>query len=207
MQQRWRTLLLPAVLAVGLVATACGGASEGAADGIATAGDGNGARTASDKKKVDPQQAGLDFARCMREHGVDMPDPTPGEGGMVMIGPGPGEMQAGRALSGPPAGFEEADKACRHFLEGLIGDGPGPLDAEQQDKALKFARCMRDNGVDMPDPDFSGGGVRMTIGGGPGSATGPDSETFKAAQKACGGMFGAGPGIGAAPVAASGGRS
>jgi hypothetical protein len=208
MHRRWRRLVLPAVVAVGLLATACGGASEGATDGIASAGDGSAAKTASDKKDVDPQQAGLDFARCMREHGVDMPDPT-GEGGMVMIGPGPGERQAGAVLSGPPAGFQEADKECRHHLEGLIGDGPGPLDPAEQDKALKFAKCMRDNGIDMPDPDFSGGGVRITIAGGPGSTTGPDSETFKAAQKACGGLFGpaGGGGFSTGPVAVGGARS
>ena len=209
MHRRWKTLLPAAALAVGLLASACGGSSEGATNGIASAGDGSAAKSASDKAKVDPQQAGLDFARCMREHGVDVPDPSAGEGGMVMIGPGPGEVQAGTAISGPPAGFQEADKACRHFLEGLIGDGPGPLEPEEQDRALKFAKCMRDNGVDMPDPDFSGGGVRITISGGPGSASGPDSETFKAAQKACGGLFGPRSGIGAAPVGpeAGGGRS
>lgn len=206
MHRRWRTLLLPALLAAGLLAAGCGGASEGATDGIASAGDAGSAKPASGKTKVDAEQAGLDFARCMREHGVDVPDPQAGEGGMVMIGPGPGEVQGG-SRSGPPAGFEEADKACRHFLEGLIGDGPGPLDAAEQDRALKFAQCMRDHGVDMPDPDFSGGGVRITIGGGPGSATGPDSETFKAAQKACGGLFGPAGGASAATSAVAGFRS
>lgn len=206
MHRRWRTLVLPAMLAAGLLATACGGASEGATDGVASAGDAGSAKPASEKQNVDPEQAGLDFARCMREHGVDVPDPQAGEGGMVMIGPGPGEAQAG-TRSGPPAGFEEADKACRHFLDGLIGDGPGPLDAAEQDRALKFAQCMRDHGVDMPDPDFFGGGVRITIGGGPGSATGPDSETFTAAQKACGGLFGPAGGAGARTGAVAGFRS
>ncbi|MCG5213365.1 hypothetical protein [Streptosporangium sp. KLBMP 9127] len=28
--------------------------------------------------------------------------------------------------------------------------------ADSQDKALKFAQCMRENGVNMPDPDSSG---------------------------------------------------
>ncbi len=207
MHRRWKRALVPVALAMAVLATACGGGSAAGTDGIASAGDGSSAKNTADKAKVDPEQAGLDFARCMREHGVDVPDPSSGEGGMVMIGPGPGEVQAG-VRSGPPAGFEEADKACRHFIEGLIGDGPGPLDPEEQDRALKFAKCMRDNGVDMPDPDFSGGGVRITIGGGPGSATGPDSETFKAAQKACGGLFGPAGGMrSSGPVAVTGARS
>ena len=203
MRRRWITFLLPA-LVVGALATACGGSPSGASDGIASAGDGSSARKTADKVKVDPEQAGLAFARCMREHGVDMPDPQAGGGGMVMIGPGPGsgtgEVHAG-VHSGPPAGFEEADNACRHFIEDLIGEGPGQLDPAEQDRALKFAQCMRDNGVDMPDPDFSGGGVRITISAGPGA--GPDSETFNAAQEKCGGLFGPRGVMGAAPVARS----
>lgn len=200
MHRRWRTFLVPAALAVGVLATACGGGAGGATDGIASAGDGTPARNATDKATVDPEQAGLDFARCMREHGVDMPDPQAGGGGMVMIGPGPGEVQAGRAV-GPPAGFEEAHEACKHILEDLIGDGPGPMDPAEQDRALRFAQCMRDNGIDLPDPDFSGGGISITIGRQGG--IGPDDETFKKAQEACGGLFGPRGGMGAAPVARS----
>ncbi|MCK2213700.1 hypothetical protein MF672_007860 [Actinomadura sp. ATCC 31491] len=35
-----------------------------------------------------------------------------------------------------------------------------PPSADSQEKALKFAQCMRENGVDMPDPDGSG---KMTM--------------------------------------------
>lgn len=200
MHRRWRTLVLPVALAAGLLAAACGGPSEGAADGIASAGDGSVAKTAADKKKkADPQQAGLDFARCMREHGVDMPDPIAGEGGRIMIGPGPGGDAGGPSrAAAPPAGFEAAHKACGHFLEDLVGDGPGRMDPAEQDRALKFAKCMRDNGVDMPDPDFSGGGMSIAIA--PGSGGGPDSEAFKTAQKACGSFFGPAGGAGAGPA-------
>lgn len=201
MQRRWRTHLVPAALALGLLAAACGGSPEGGTGGIASAGDGSAAKTTADKGKADPEQAGLDFARCMREHGVDMPDPQAGGGGMVMIGPGPGEAQAGAPAPGPPPGFEQAHEACKHMLEDLIGDGAGPLDPAEQDRALQFARCMREHGVDMPDPDFSGNGARIAIARGPG--LGPDSETFKAAQEACGGLFGPRGGLGGAPVARS----
>jgi len=210
-QRRWRMLAAVAV-ALGLAATACGGSTP-SAEGVATAGDGSKAKSTADTKPTDPQQAGLDFAKCMREHGVDVPDPQAGEGGMVMIGPGPGAGgdTGGFSTSGPPAGFEDADKACRHFIEGLIGDGPGPLDPKEQDRALKFAKCMRDNGVDMPDPDFSGGGIKVTIGTPGSGGIDPGSETFQAAQKACGSLFGpaggAGLSAGRGPVAVTGGRS
>ena len=42
---------------------------------------------------------------------------------------------------------------------------------------------MRENGVDMPDPDFSGGGGGcFRVGGG---GVDPDSATFRRAQEAC----------------------
>jgi hypothetical protein len=191
MHRRWKARLGPAVVALALLAAACGGGAENA-DGVATAGNGSAAKNASDKEKSDPQQAGLDFAKCMREHGVDMPDPLAGEGGRIMIGPSMGSSGEVSAASGPPVGFEEADKACRHILEDLIGEGGPPLDPKEQDRALKFAQCMREHGVDMPDPDFSGGGIRMQIGGPGSGGIDPGSSTFQDAQKACGSLFGPG---------------
>jgi hypothetical protein len=64
--------------------------------------------------------------------------------------------------------------------------GGKQLSPEEQDKILAFARCMREHGVDMPDPDFSSGGVTFGIGG-PDQKSGidPGSETFQEAQRAC----------------------
>ena len=194
--RRLRMFLLPAALALGLLATACGGSSGEGASGVASAGDGK-AKSADRKngKKTDPQQTALDFARCMREHGVDVPDPKASDNGMVLVGPAPGPGGLGQAAE-PPAGFEEADKACRHLMKDLISDGGGAtVDAKEQDRALRFARCMRENGVNMPDPDFSKGGVSMKIDEG----FNPSSEAFQAAQKACGSLFGPGGGPGVAP--------
>jgi hypothetical protein len=50
-----------------------------------------------------------------------------------------------------------------------------------QEKALKFAQCMRDNGVPMEDPDVSsGGGMGVRIGG-----EGVDEKKLQAAMQAC----------------------
>ena len=51
---------------------------------------------------------------------------------------------------------------------------------------LAFSACMREHGVDYPDPDVSGGGISIEIGG-PDAAGGidPSSEKFQAAQEAC----------------------
>lgn len=198
-----RALLGSALLSLCVLASACGGSAGDGTGGVASAGDGT-ARSAGDRKKTDPQQAGLDFARCMREHGVDVPDPKPGDGGLVVLGPGPGPGGGAVDLGAtPPAGFEEANHACRHFLEDLIQDGAGAIDPKEQDRALRFARCMREHGVSMPDPDFSKGGAQIQIGDG----FDPTSETFKAAQKACGSLFGPGTGPAPAPAGRSGARS
>ena len=194
---RWLVPLVPAVLALAVLAAACGGSSGAEGEGVASAGSSPSGRKAGDSS-ADPQQAALEFARCMRDNGIDMPDPQVGESGMVMIGPGPGGDEPS-AEQRPPAGFEEAHKACAHLLKDMVQDGGAKPDPKEQDRALKFARCMREHGVDMPDPDFSGGGGGFSIRVGE-DGIDPNSETFKEAQKACGGLFGPGgdrPGVAA----------
>ena len=67
-----------------------------------------------------------------------------------------------------------------------------------QETMLEFASCMREHGVDMPDPDFSGGGARMQFRAGAGGVD-PESPTFQKAQEACQEIleeaFGDGPGF------------
>ena len=50
-----------------------------------------------------------------------------------------------------------------------------------EESMLKFARCMREHGVDVPDPK-PGEGIRI---GGPGSELDPEDPSFQKAQKAC----------------------
>ncbi len=63
------------------------------------------------------------------------------------------------------------------------------LEFEDQDEAmLAFAQCLRDNGIDVDDPQAGTSGPRAVFGGGPGSE-GPAfdrrSEEFQAANEAC----------------------
>ena len=75
-----------------------------------------------------------------------------------------------------PKAMEEADKACRDLLPagGMLGDPNATMDPALADQMLKFAQCMRDHGVDFPDPQFSGGGVMIQVGGGEAGAIDPD---------------------------------
>jgi len=132
---------------------------------------------------ADDEQRGLQFARCMRDHGVDMPDPTSSSKGNftfhVRTRGRPGAGGQGPA----PAKFNGAIQACRKYAP---NGGKPPSAAQQQemrDRALRFAQCMRAHGVDFPDPKSGpGGGVVI---GGPGSTFNPSSPSFQRAQKAC----------------------
>jgi hypothetical protein len=180
-RSRPRSVLVVLGLGVALTlgAAACGGSPEG--DGVATlggdrAGDGQtgGGSASSGTAKKDPQEAALEFARCMREHGIDMPDPeVDSQGRMRITVGGPGKR-------GDPNKLEAAQQACDHLLGGG-GEGPGKLDPKAQDAMLAFARCMREHGIDMPDPTGDGLIFNSKRGQGPD----PTSSKFKEAERAC----------------------
>ena len=56
--------------------------------------------------------------------------------------------------------FEAAQTACEDLLEDVRGsfgmDDPEQR-AKMQEQMLAFAQCMRDHGIDMPDPQFNDG--------------------------------------------------
>jgi hypothetical protein len=111
----------------------------------------------------------------MREHGIDMADPQPGQRGLRLAPPEGVSPQKMRA----------ADEACRKYLEAVK---PPELSEAQkkefQDAALAHARCMREHGIDFPDPTFDeNGGAQVRIGRG--SGIDPESPKFKAAQEEC----------------------
>ena len=165
-------------VALGLGAAACGGSPD--SGGVATlGGDGAGDRQAggdggNGATGKDPQEAALEFARCMREHGVDMPDPEVDSQGRMRFNIGGPGSTGDRP---DPKKLEAAQQACGHLMGG--GDGPGRLDPEAQDAMLAFARCMREHGIDMPDP--TGDGLLLKSERGPD----PRSAKFKEAKRAC----------------------
>jgi hypothetical protein len=185
---RWRRRLPVLALTLLAAGAACGGGSGGRVATLAGTEQAAGKDTAekAEASDKDPEEAFLDFARCMREHGIDMPDPQTAGGGDVVFKAAP--AAAAQRLEGTPEQFEAADKECRP----LLGDAaPAKLSPEQQqemqDSMVAFARCMRENGVDMPDPEFSdAGGFAMRIGGeDAGPKFDPMSDEFQAAQEKC----------------------
>ncbi len=151
---------------------------EGSTPTTTDTGDGDGDAASPE----DREEAMLDFAECMRDHGVDMADPQfggDGEGGMIVLE----ENSADRGE------VEEAQAACEPILEDAMGElqlDP-EQEAEMREELLEFTECMRDHGIDMPDPVFGDDG-RVTMEATPGERVGPgaEDEAFRAASEACG---------------------
>ncbi len=136
-----------------LVVGACGGTADGGDDPVAsvdgTSSDGTDG-TNADNGKTDEEKA-LEFADCMREHGVPMEDPKPGKDGKrprITI-----KSEKGKGPS--RATLEKAMEACRALAP---GDGkPHKPSKEELEEMRTFAACMREHGVPMEDPKADGG--------------------------------------------------
>jgi hypothetical protein len=192
---------LPAVLALALLLmlglAACGG--EDPKDSVATlsaddtsSDDSSGGSDGKELTEEERQQAMLDFARCMRDHGVDMPDPQRDAGGGILLKSGRRGPQKGEkgTTGGPlndhgPLGdpkFQAAQKACGKYLQEGGGAAMSPAEqAKTRDAFVAYARCMRGKGINMPDPKVTTHGIRLGLG--PGND--PNSTRFKAADTAC----------------------
>lgn len=88
--------------------------------------------------------AALKTRKCLRDNGIDAPDPKPGED------------PRGMTLGGGGADSEKMKKAFEKCGLQAPGSG-GEISQATKDKALKTAKCMRDKGFDMKDPEFNGG--------------------------------------------------
>jgi hypothetical protein len=175
--------LLPLLVVFALLTTACGSSDDGGVASIegapTTTAPARHDALANDEIKL------MAFSQCMRDNGVpDFPDPIVTEEGAVDFAGGFDQFE-----DFDQDAMEEAFDACVDHLDGLsIAPGGENFDLTGiQDTLLEFARCMRDNGFDMPDPDFSnfdlGGGV------GPFGEIDPTAPGFEKALEACQDIF------------------
>lgn len=191
--------------AVALFLTACSGAN---ADSVASLESTSTTAAVTDGQPDEPEmtdeEAILAFAACMREHGLeDFEDPTIDADGRLEFGQGGG----GQGTEVDREALRNARDACQENLEGLAF-GPGNIDrSEIEDQLYEFAACMRDNGYDMPDPEFSTEPGQGDGGGPFGGSIDPEDPSFVSALEACEAAFGGtlrfgrggGPGGGGAP--------
>ncbi|MEW9551337.1 hypothetical protein [Nonomuraea sp. NPDC050783] len=163
-----RGRVLSAAAALALLLSGCGAGDGGGAGVASVAGTGNGtggqSASAGPAQSEDPQAMALKYAQCMRENGIDMPDPEPGGKVTLKIGPGTQKEK-----------MDQAQAACKQWApSGQKGSGGDP---KREETMRKAAQCMRDNGVEkFPDPDGNMVRINRDV------AEDPD---FKSAQEKC----------------------
>jgi hypothetical protein len=110
-----------------------------------------------------------EFDKCMAEHCVVLPK----------------SREDAENFQPDLDAMRTAEEACRDLLPN--GGQPPPLDAKQLDEMRTQAKCMREHGVDVPDPDPNN--PYPVFGNG-----GEDAETMQKAFEACmGGSASSGP--------------
>lgn len=194
-----RRRLVAAMTVAAVVLSACGGGD--VVDGVASLDD-SGATTEApvEEPAADTEQALIAFAACMREHGIELEDPTVDADGNVQFG----RLGVDRAQPGDTEfdrdAVREARDVCGAMLDGITLGVRRSADPEFQDALVDFAACMRDEGIEMDDPTFGGPGETGADGAagvGPFGALDRDDPAFVAALEVCGDIVGAfGPGGG-----------
>ncbi|MCJ7724941.1 MAG: hypothetical protein MUP76_00930 [Acidimicrobiia bacterium] len=188
--RRWLGSL---AVVVALVVAGCGSGPSG--DGLATlestspeaaSGTGDAAR--------DAEESVLALTECLRDNGVDIPDPEFDDQGNFRLR---SLMDLGEAADLiDPDDMEAGFEACAHHLDGVAQIIAGIDRTAIEDRLYEFAACMREQGYDMPDPDFGTMSPGMGTGGedmaarGPFGEIDPDDPAFRAASDACMWVFG-----------------
>ncbi|WP_173316360.1 hypothetical protein [Streptomyces fulvorobeus] len=131
-----RALALAAVLA--LASAACG--EDSGSSGVASAGEDRQETSSASATPTGSRQDQLvGFARCMRENGVEIPDPAPGEENVQLPAGTKGDSRTQAALA-----------ECQRLLGGGAKD---TTDSTAQDRAVELAECLRGKGLDVADPE------------------------------------------------------
>ena len=115
------------------------------------------------------------YARCMRQHNVNVPDPAAGQTGW---NPKPASARASPL-------WGAAWQACQHLLPAGYSPADAAPTAQQLEQLRSYAVCMRAHGIDMSDPTPTGD---TPLSGRLANATRAQVQNdpgFKAAQAAC----------------------
>jgi hypothetical protein len=172
-------LAAAAVLSAACSSGSGGQAGPGDSPVASLSGNTSGAGRASNQQLTEAQsdQDMVDFARCMRAHGVQTSDP-------VHI---PGH--AGLSIEMPPrdSATSAAYGVCGHFLskiEQMKAAGAASRAPVNLPALTRYAQCMRSHDISMLDPTADG---ELNLGNVPGitSDFGRYSPQFRAADHAC----------------------
>jgi len=122
-------------------------------------------------------EAALHFSKCMREHGVaDFPNPEV-SGNTVRFSP-----HSFSSFRFNSQSFRTARKACAHYIQAVLPHLTPQQRIERQEQIQKFARCMREHGVDLETSSSHGGiSIRNRLG----ARLNPENPAFRRAAEAC----------------------
>ena len=168
-----RLRLLASICLTAVAVAACGGSSNSASSTTAAASGLNGPTAAQ-------LQARVDLAKCLRSHGVNVPD---------SVANGGAAARAVLAQLVAQYGMQKllglAEKDCRSALVTafpVLSLSPAQL-AQRRQQALRFVACLRAHGVSgLPDPSSTGFGSGL---GRALSTIDTNSPVFRSALKAC----------------------
>lgn len=164
----------PFAVAVALAACALVAACGGSSGGPSAAAKEHAAQTDAETKLAE-------YARCLREHGVEAQATShPGGGPALAVGP--------TTSAGGPVVMEVAQQACARYRAEEAGTGnPSPQQrVQEEERGLRFGKCMREHGI-KAEERVSGNSVRMLVGGRQPNA---ESPAFQRAMSVCGGPKG-----------------
>jgi hypothetical protein len=136
---------LAAHATLAVIVAGCGNGTQGV-----PAGTGNSTAISGGNGTASIHQKAVKFAECMRANGVSaFPDPS--ASGAFTID----QAVNGSSLDPNSGAFKQAMSACKNLEPpGFTG---GKVTPSQRTARLKFAQCMRANGVpDFPDPTPNG---------------------------------------------------
>jgi hypothetical protein len=129
----------------------------------------------------DGEEAILELVACLRENGLDLPDPQFGPDGPRFADPA-----ALAAIDFASPEFLDAMEACADLLAALQPELDPEQQAEQVEQQVAFAECMRREGIDFPDPDPVSGYSIADLRAEDGSlVVDPFSAEFQAASEIC----------------------
>jgi len=102
--------------------------------------------TVVEEEELSFEEGVLEFSQCMREEGIDFPDPSFDVDG----NPNFDDVQIDNEEE-----FDEAFIACEDIHRNTFPDEfdvDPEVEAALIDASLEFSQCMRDQGIDFPDP-------------------------------------------------------
>jgi hypothetical protein len=158
-------LLMGAAIPLVLALSSC--SSQGV-DEVATLGEDVG-QPAPSASSGGVHDGGLAFAKCLREQGIDFPDPDPNGG-----------WAAGDLDKNDPK-FITAVEACAAYRPAGKNLDQG-FDPETQEAMAKLTKCLRENGIRIPDPQFDANG-KIIIGDLPKNVNKSDPKYITAIQE------------------------